>query len=612
MNLLLRDSRKISDGSRATAKALMSVGVGARELLPDEWRAAAWGLESVKLPHHGPHDFHKKDPRTYTPQPDRHLTTKRRRMSPVVGNEDIEAEVYIFNELYSEPSGFPNDRDRCKDRNGEDCLKRYLNFSLLQTYRLFVEEKRRNGQEMIISFASYRRITKKLKVFYESNPGNIQTAACKTHEQLKSFRECLKSAGVEFRHEKDLASVVFCEESTEDCMELRCNDCNHDFSRNRVDALLERIPEDEELSFTKYVAGDRGPEAITETLRKDDFCDELTTWLRRGEGLGGRVQNHFTFFNFSRQKLHRAGPSVLSHVALNSLIKEVHKTITNQGLGTDTLVIHMDFAMGVRNRYGVEIQDMHFLPGSWPILSSIGYYAGKKVMHHLIGPLRGKKPQMTIYGLQKFLERILSGETLQHADSPARPKRVVIEVDGSSTDFWSGKIWSKIPEIFDYLEKFEWRPTVAMTKSVKGHGKGAIDGAHKGVKDDIRKSLEMMAGQDDPIRRVGYNSASEIRDYLVETGKYGVKENPQRGQGDNFLFEGRLVDSMNNQEEWNHRNAIAGSRRMFMVRWIRGEDMKIRRNALELRRRLCECEDCAVLRQFDDRMAKKKTQLGAK
>ena len=133
--------------------------------------------------------------------------------------------------------------------------------------------------------------------------------------------------------------------------------------------------------------------------------------------------------------------------------------------------------MGVRNRLGIEIQDMHFLkrdgnlqkylnydykllfynkdlywsskfpsqflPGSWPILSSIAFYGGRKIYHHLIGPLRGKKPSMTIHGLERFLERILSGEALKVEDSAARPKRVILEVDGSSTVSLSNSFFIK-------------------------------------------------------------------------------------------------------------------------------------------------------------------------
>ena len=128
---------------------------------------------------------------------------------------------------------------------------------------------------------------------------------------------------------------------------------------------------------------------------------------------------------------------------------------------------------------------------------------------------------MTIFGLEKCLDHVLGGEALLLGDEQPRPKRVVIEVDGSSTvseicfdvltkffvkDFWSGRIWQKVPEIFERLaEKYDWRPlTVALTKSVSGHGKGEIDGAHKAVKRDIGRAMENLAHRDHQNRRHGF------------------------------------------------------------------------------------------------------------
>jgi len=86
--------------------------------------------------------------------------------------------------------------------------------------------------------------------------------------------------------------------------------------------------------------------------------------------------------------------------------------------------------MGIRQRRGVENANMHWAPSSWPLLSIVSYYRGRKTYGHVLAPLNTTKALMVVDGYRRIIVRLLK-EKLVDFSGYQQPDCLLIETDGA-------------------------------------------------------------------------------------------------------------------------------------------------------------------------------------
>lgn len=341
-------------------------------------------------------------------------------------------------------------KKECLLQDKEQIQKRYLNASLREIHKRFMEET-----NIVISYST----------FCKYKPINIKmpkvsmrdTCACIIHENLNLLvAECKKFGITDYHNSESLSFSQCCLKAKEACLARTCENCKD----KGIVLKLDKIDPTQVKSFCQW-------KSKSEIRKSEKTGEMINVKLTLKESEEAPVQEICDL-------LRKQQKDFMGHLLR---IRHQYRALKDlkQILAPEESIFHIDFAECFNCKYGIEVQSVHFGASRDQISLHTGvlYSHGRKPQCFCsISDSTSHKPT----AIFAHLEPILS----QHLKENPQVNTLHFKSDGPSTQYKNktmfGLIATSIPKRFPQIKKITWN------FSEKYHGKGAPDGVGALVK----------------------------------------------------------------------------------------------------------------------------------
>ena len=313
--------------------------------------------------------------------------------------------------------------------------------------------------EFPVSMFTLWHITKKhekFKIFKTARNTNLQVALCDKCLKLELLRASIADTELGYLDIDKMLAHTICENPSQRCYDGSCRECSKsvftDWMRN---SLPDGIDRNRKITCAELKKSKDGEDIVERetTLEAYATVDIPTTLYQLGlTGTGGKMVNHMLRSKESTQ---------------------FQKWCYSEVLTGSTIVFHMDFAMSLERRYGMETQNLHYKRKAFPLMGLIEYLPdGNKYWNWWVGETtQVKSCQFTIKAIRSMISQLPN-----QIEDPHAIKKVIISSDGAASEFWCSEIIYHYFKVYDDFKMIlPNMKELYVSKSASGHGKGEID-----------------------------------------------------------------------------------------------------------------------------------------
>ena len=315
------------------------------------------------------------------------------------------------------------------------------------------------SNDFVVSHMTLWHIVKRhdqFKIFKTAKNTNLQVALCDKCLKLELIRATISESEVSFLDIDQLLTETICSNSTQKCYEGSCRDCSKSIFAELIgDKLPESIDRNRKIICVELKKTKNGEDIVERetTIEAYVTVDIPNTLYQLGvSGTGGKMINH-----------------QLRTKECNQFQKWCYSEVQNG----NTIVFHMDYAMSLERRYGMESQNLHFKRKAFPLMGLIEYLpSGNKYWNWWLGETtQVKSCQFTIKAIKAMITKLTN-----QIEQPDAITKVIIQSDGATSDFWCSEIIFHYFSIYDDFKLcLPNMKELYVCKSASGHGKGEID-----------------------------------------------------------------------------------------------------------------------------------------
>ena len=297
---------------------------------------------------------------------------------------------------------------------------------------------------------------KKFKIFKTPSNRNLQVALCDKCIKLELLKSNLENTELAFLKPDELIQKTVCCPPEITCYNGTCRSCSKSSFTDYTKKLLpSHVDPKTKFVYAELVKSKNGEDIIESETTIEEY---LTVQIPKiyydlgATGTGGKMACHIERVRESNQ---------------------YQKWCYEQVHNGNTVLFHMDYAMSLERRYGMETQNLHYKRKAFPVMGLIEYLPnGRKYWNWFCGELNQvKSGQFTIKAIKDMIKKLKN-----QIDEPDRITKVLINSDGATAEFWQSELIYNYPQIFDDIQKV--LPNVKeliISKSASGHGKHEID-----------------------------------------------------------------------------------------------------------------------------------------
>ena len=296
----------------------------------------------------------------------------------------------------------------------------------------------------------------KFKIFKTAKNTNLQVALCDKCLKLELLRATIADTELKFLNIDQLVTETICRDSTQQCYDGTCSNCSKaTFTEKIRQKLPNTIDFERKIVCAELIKSKNGEDILERETTIEDYAtiDIPAVLYELGStGTGAKMANH-----------------LLRTKECNQFQKWCYSEVQNG----NTIVSHMDYAMSLERRYGMETQNLHYKRKAFPLMGIIQYLPnGKKYWNWWIGETtQVKSCQFTIKAIRSMITQLANQVQDVHAI-----ERVIIQSDGATAEFWCSEIMYHYFSIYDEFKVvLPNMKELIISKSSSGHGKGEID-----------------------------------------------------------------------------------------------------------------------------------------
>ena len=363
----------------------------------------------------------------------------------------------IINALYEFLFANSNIANRDSDsRKIENEIQRYqyLKEAPKRLFQKFME-----ANDFDVSQRTLWHIIKKheiFKIFKTAKNTNLQVALCDKCLKLELMRASISDTELNFLDVDQLVTLTICENPSQRCYDGSCPACSQTAFADLISNMLpDTIDRNRKIVIAELKKGKNGEDIVERETTIESYAtiDIPSVMYQLGmTGTGGKIANHLLRTKESN---------------------EFQKWCYSEVQSGNTIVLHMDFAMSLERRYGMETQNLHYKRKAFPLMGIIEYLPnGHKYWNWWIGETtQVKSCQFTIKAIKLMIAQLINQVEDVHAI-----KKVMILSDGATSEFWCSEIIFHYYGIYDELKiVLPNLEALFISKSASGHGKGEID-----------------------------------------------------------------------------------------------------------------------------------------
>lgn len=326
------------------------------------------------------------------------------------------------------------------DKGKSKIQKRYLQFTLGEVYRLFLED----NPSTKIGFSKFADLRPKHICLRSKTPDNM--CLCIYHENIRLL---LESSSIFPNSTTDFIRMIVCDDNSKSCMLQTCDECK---DLKLFNKLMERICNSElesEVSYQQWIKSEEG--ALVRNKKEGILNDVLHL-----------LEQQLLYF--------------LCHVYVK---RTQSKFFTNlkTNLPHGKLLIQIDFSENYSHIYQDEIQSAHWQNTSSTIYTSMVYYCDRESVTVFSEPyvVISDYGNHDKYAVTVFNNLIIEKFMLNHPEF--KVQEIEFQSDGTSQHFKQkytifSMTQSKLPTVWHF--------------SATSHGKGCIDGIGGTIKRQVR------------------------------------------------------------------------------------------------------------------------------
>ena len=363
----------------------------------------------------------------------------------------------IVNGLYDflfENSNIANRDGDSRKIDGEIRRYQYLKEAPKRLIQKFMEINNYDVSNMTLWHIIKRH--DQFKIFKTAKNSALQVALCDKCLKLELLRATIDGSELSFLDIDQMLNQTICAKATQKCYDGSCRDCSKAIFAERIRNMLpESIDHNSKIVCAELKKSKNGEDIIERETTVEAYAtmDIPNTMYQLGaSGTGGKMINHQLRTKESNQ---------------------FQKWCYSEVQTGNTIVFHMDFAMGLERRYGMESQNLHFKRKAFPLMGLIEYLPnGKKYWNWWLGETtQVKSCQFTIKAIKSMIT-----ELANQIEQPDAIIKVIIQSDGATSDFWCSEIMFHYFSIYDDFKLcLPNMKELIICKSASGHGKGEID-----------------------------------------------------------------------------------------------------------------------------------------
>ena len=328
----------------------------------------------------------------------------------------------------------------------------YLNEAHDKLFKKFLANNDFNVGKTTIWFIVKRH--KKFRIFKTATNRNLQVALCDKCIKLELLKSNLENTELAFLDPDELIKHTVCNPPEISCYNGTCRSCSKSVFTEYLKQLLPDNVDSQGVFTHAELIKSKNGEDIKEsdtTIGEYLTCNIPAIYYDLGStGTGSKMASHIQRVRESNQ---------------------YQKWCYSEVLAGKTIMFHMDYAMSLERRYGMETQNLHYKRKAFPVMGLIEYLPnGHKFWNWWCGELdQVKSGQFTIKAIKDKISKL-------QLDDPNSITKVLINSDGATAEFWQSELIHHYPKILDEIRKV--LPKVKelyICKSASGHGKGEID-----------------------------------------------------------------------------------------------------------------------------------------
>ena len=363
----------------------------------------------------------------------------------------------IINALYEflfDNSNIANRDSDSRMINNEVVRYQYLTEAPTRLIRKFMDINDFDVSNMTLWHIIKRH--EQFKIFKTAKNTNLQVALCDKCLKLELLRATISDTELQFLDIDKLIDLSICHDSTQRCYDGSCPQCSQTMFTELIRNMLPvTIDGESKIVCAELKKSKHGKEIVDRETTVEAYAtiDIPTVMYQLGStGTGGKMANH-----------------LLRTKESNQLQKWCYSEVQNG----KTIVFHMDFAMSLERRYGMETQNLHYKRKAFPLMGIIQFLPhGHKYWNWWIGETtQVKSCQFTIKAIKSMITQLAN----QIEDVQAIEK-VIILSDGATSEFWCSEIMFHYFSVYDEFKVvLPNMKELFISKSASGHGKGEID-----------------------------------------------------------------------------------------------------------------------------------------
>ena len=363
----------------------------------------------------------------------------------------------IVDSLYEYLHQNSNIANRDKDSRmieNETVRYQYLNEAPKRLFEKFLAIN-----EFPVSNITLWHITKrhdKFKIFKTAKNTNLQVALCDKCLKLELLRATIADTELDYLNIDQMLAHTTCENSNQRCYDGSCRECSKsNFAQWMRDSFPDTIDRNRKIIIAELKKSKTGEDIVERETTFEAYAtvDIPNTLYQLGAtGTGGKMANHMLRTKESTQ---------------------FQKWCYSEVLTGSTIVFHMDFAMSLERRYGMETQNLHYKRKAFPLMGLIEYLPnGHKYWNWWVGETtQVKSCQFSIKAIKSMISQLPN-----QIEDPNAITKVIIASDGAASEFWCSEIMFHYFDVYDDIKIILPNiKEVYVTKSASGHGKGEID-----------------------------------------------------------------------------------------------------------------------------------------
>ena len=294
------------------------------------------------------------------------------------------------------------------------------------------------------------------RIFKTSTNRNLQVALCDKCIRLQLLKSNLANTDIACLDPDDLIEHSVCDDPKIACYKGTCQSCSKSVFTDYIKGLMpDHIDQNTEFKYAELRKSKDGEDIIEATTSIQQYITDNIPKIFYDLGTTG------------------TGSKMACHLLRVKETNQYQKWCYSQVQNGDSIAFHMDYAMSLERRYGMETQNLHFKRKAFPVMGLIEYLpAGRKYWNWWCGELdQSKSAQFTVKAVKDMVSKLP-----EQMDDPQSITKVFINSDGATAEFWQSELVHYYPKVYDDIKKV--LPNIEelfVSKSASGHGKGEID-----------------------------------------------------------------------------------------------------------------------------------------